>query len=128
MSLRACDGEFYKSALAKYYLQGEYSVNIRSTTQANYRKRRAARLRTERLVQARTGQRPPQYYNIRDKIRASIHITHFPSTSLTLFNLIGQIFSYHSRPYGSLEEAKLAIEEHARKPIRLKWVSNVEGK
>nr|CCA25865.1 AlNc14C327G10653 [Albugo laibachii Nc14] len=61
MSLRTSDGEFHKSALAKYYSQGEYSVYIRATTQANYRKRRAARLRTERLVQARTGQRPTQY-------------------------------------------------------------------
>nr|CCA18977.1 AlNc14C60G4437 [Albugo laibachii Nc14] len=71
MSLRASDGEFYKSALAKYYSQGEYSVNIRTTTQANYRKRRAARLRTERLVQARTGQRPTQCYNIRHNILSS---------------------------------------------------------
>ena len=65
------DGEFYKSALAKYYSQGEYSVNIRTTTQANYRKRRAARLRTERLVQSRTGQRTTQYYNIRDNMWSS---------------------------------------------------------
>nr|CCA15438.1 AlNc14C11G1380 [Albugo laibachii Nc14] len=58
MSLRASDGELYKSGLAKYHIQGEYSVNIRAITQANYRKQRAARLRTESLVQARTGQRP----------------------------------------------------------------------
>nr|CCA17462.1 AlNc14C35G3133 [Albugo laibachii Nc14] len=57
MSLHASDGEFYKSALAKYYSQGEYSVNIRTTTQANYRKRRAARLRTERLVHAQASVR-----------------------------------------------------------------------
>ena len=71
MSLRASDGALIKSALAKYYSQGECSVNIRATTQANSRKRRAEILRTERLVQARTGQRPPQYYNIRDSMLSS---------------------------------------------------------
>nr|CCA20942.1 AlNc14C107G6271 [Albugo laibachii Nc14] len=57
--------------------------------------------------------------------REPFHITHFPSTSLILFNLIGLIFSHHSPTL--ILTLKHKILTFDPKKI-LKRVSDVEGK
>lgn len=58
MPLRATDGDFYKATLGKYFTQGEDKLNARAASQARYRRRRAIRLRTERVTQDRAVGRP----------------------------------------------------------------------
>lgn len=57
MPLRAHDGDFYRSALAKYYSQGEEQIIKRAVNQATYRRKRAARMRAERLGHERASSR-----------------------------------------------------------------------
>ena len=57
MPLRSTDGEFYRSALAKYYAQGADRTNARAAAQASYRRRHAARIRAERIGQERGSSR-----------------------------------------------------------------------
>jgi hypothetical protein len=57
MELRESDGDFYRAALAKYYATGEERVQSRASFQAAYRRRRAARVRAERMNQERVGRR-----------------------------------------------------------------------